>query len=173
MKAILIVIVVLLAFFACQKMNNQRGSNGTSPGGQKQVVEPQDEGIWTVNFDSAKKTAAENNLNLMILFTGSDWCPWCVRMNDEIFSDEKFQKEVVKKFVPVKLDFPSKIDFPEDIKKKYNALAEQYGIKGFPTVILADCDGNAFAECGYQEGGAEAFLKTLETKLKASELKAK
>ena len=131
------------------------------------MVEPQDDGIWTVNFDFAKKIAAEKNIDLLILFTGSDWCVWCQRLGDEVFSDEKFQEEVVKKFVPVKLDFPRNVDFPENIKQSYRSLADKYGIRGYPTVILASSDGTPYASCGYQPGGGEAYLKTLDD-LKAS-----
>ncbi|MBP5627924.1 thioredoxin family protein, partial [bacterium] len=68
---------------------------------------PEDEGIWTVNFEFAKKIAKEKDLNLLLLFTGSDWCVWCKKLNEEVFSQEAFQQEVVKMFVPVKFDFPS------------------------------------------------------------------
>ena len=173
MKAILTIIMAMLVLCACQKNENKNVAGGvpeeetTASATQKPVVEPQDDGIWTVNFDFAKKIAAEKNIDLLILFTGSDWCVWCQRLGDEVFSDEKFQEEVIKKFVPVKLDFPRNVDFPENIKQSYRSLADKYGIRGYPTVILASSDGTPYASCGYQPGGGEAYLKTLDD-LKAS-----
>lgn len=169
---LLVLLLALLTVSACKKQEEK--TTVKTPDEQeiqavdeavqssKPVVEPQDDGIWTVNFDFAKKIAAEKNIDLLILFTGSDWCIWCQRLGDEVFSDEKFQEEVIKKFVPVKLDFPSKVDFPENIKQSYRSLAEKYCIRGYPTVILASGDGTPYASCGYQPGGAEAFLKTLD-----------
>lgn len=174
---LLVLLLALLMVSACKKQEGK--TTVGAPGEQetqevdnavksaKPIVEPEDDGIWMVSMDFAKKTASEKNVDLMILFTGSDWCHWCQLMAEEIFSDEKFQEEVVKKFVPVKLDFPSKVDFPENIKQSYRSLAEKYCIRGYPTVILAAGDGTPYAACGYQPGGGEAFLKTLDD-LKAS-----
>ena len=125
------------------------------------TVMPEDDGIWTVNMDFAKKIAKEKDLNLLILFTGSDWCHWCKKLNEEVFSQDEFQQEVVKQFVPVKLDFPSAVKFPEEIRKSYEAEMKKYGVRGYPTVVLTDCEGNAFAVCGYQPGGAEGYLTML------------
>ncbi len=33
-------------------------------------------GHWTMDFEAAKKIAAEKNLPLLLNFTGSDWCGW-------------------------------------------------------------------------------------------------
>ena len=41
--------------------------------------------IWITDFDSALKKAKENNKYLLIEFSGSDWCPPCIRLNDEVF----------------------------------------------------------------------------------------
>ena len=143
------------------------------------TVMPEDDGIWTVNMDFAKKIAKEKDLNLLILFTGSDWCHWCKKLNEEVFSQDEFQQEVVKQFVPVKLDFPSAVKFPEEIRKSYEAEMKKYGVRGYPTVVLTDCEGNAFAVCGYQPGGAEGYLTLLnnlvdgkkELEAKVTELK--
>ncbi|MBR5623835.1 CD225/dispanin family protein [bacterium] len=129
------------------------------------TVMPEDEGIWTVDLDRAKKAAQEKGLKLMILFTGSDWCHWCKLLEGEIFSQEAFQKEAVDIVLPVKLDFPSKVKFPEAVRKKYEAEMKRYGIRGFPTVVLADPDGSAFAVCGYQQGGEQAYLEMLKALL--------
>lgn len=138
------------------------------------TVMPEDDGIWTVNMDFAKKIAKEKDLNLLILFTGSDWCHWCKKLNEEVFSQDEFQQEVVKQFVPVKLDFPSAVKFPEEIRKSYEAEMKKYGVRGYPTVVLTDCEGNAFAVCGYQPGGAEGYLTLLNNLLDGKkELEAK
>jgi len=133
------------------------------------TVMPEDDGIWTVNMDFAKKIAKEKDLKLLILFTGSDWCHWCKLLNEEVFSKDAFQQEVVKMFVPVKLDFPSAVKFPEEIRKSYEAEMKKYDVRGYPTVVLTDCEGNAFAVTGYQPGGEEAYLSSLKNYIQAKE----
>ncbi|MBR6462074.1 thioredoxin family protein, partial [bacterium] len=183
MKSILVLLAMLLTLTACQKGQDKNkievktptqeetaavdtevevtetAETATEP--EEGTVMPEDDGIWTVNMDFAKKIAKEKDLNLLILFTGSDWCHWCKKLNEEVFSQDEFQQEVVKQFVPVKLDFPSAVKFPEEIRKSYEAEMKKYGVRGYPTVVLTDCEGNAFAVCGYQPGGAEGYLTML------------
>ena len=150
----------------------ETAETATAP--EEGTVMPEDDGIWTVNMDFAKKIAKEKDLKLLILFTGSDWCHWCKLLNEEVFSKDAFQQEVVKMFVPVKLDFPSAVKFPEEIRKSYEAEMKKYDVRGYPTVVLTDCEGNAFAVTGYQPGGEEAYLSSLKNYIQAKdELDAK
>ena len=201
MKSILVLLAMLLTLTACQKGQDKNKIEVKTPAQEETAavdtevevtetaetatepeegtVMPEDDGIWTVNMDFAKKIAKEKDLNLLILFTGSDWCHWCKKLNEEVFSQDEFQQDVVKQFVPVKLDFPSAVKFPEEIRKSYEAEMKKYGVRGYPTVVLTDCEGNAFAVCGYQPGGAEGYLTLLnnlvdgkkELEAKVAELK--
>lgn len=61
----------------------------------------------------------------------------------------------------VALDFPQMKKI-EDEQKKYNdRMSKLYGVEGFPTVMILDSTGKAYARTGYQEGGAEGYLKHL------------
>lgn len=201
MKSILVMLAMLLTLTACQKGQDKNKVEVKTPAQEETAavdtevevtetaetavepeegtVMPEDEGIWTVNFEFAKKIAKEKDLNLLLLFTGSDWCVWCKKLNEEVFSQEEFQQEVVKMFVPVKFDFPSSFKFPKEIADGYAAERDKYGVRGYPTVVLTDCDGNAFAVCGYQPGGAEGYITLLnnlvdgkkELEAKVAELK--
>lgn len=201
MKSILVMLAMLLTLTACQKGQDKNKVEVKTPAQEETAavdtevevtetaetavepeegtVMPEDEGIWTVNFEFAKKIAKEKDLNLLLLFTGSDWCVWCKKLNEEVFSQEAFQQEVVKMFVPVKFDFPSSFKFPKEIEDGYAAERDKYGVRGYPTVVLTDCDGNAFAVCGYQPGGAEGYITLLnnlvdgkkELEAKVAELK--
>lgn len=183
MKSFLVLLAMLLTLTACQKGQDKNKVEVKTPAQEETAavdtevevtdtaetavepeegtVMPEDEGIWTVNFEFAKKIAKEKDLNLLLLFTGSDWCHWCKKLNEEVFSQEAFQQEVVKMFVPVKFDFPSSFKFPKEIADGYAAERDKYGVRGYPTVVLTDCEGNAFAVCGYQPGGAEGYITLL------------
>ena len=114
---------------------------------------------FTDDFDAALKKAADENKTVFALFTGSDWCIWCKRLEGEVLSQKAFSDEVGKTFVPVFLDFPSnKSLVKESTLKRNRELAEKYSIRGYPTVLLLDAKGEVLAQTGYQEGGPEKYL---------------
>ena len=63
-------------------------------------------GHWTMDFDAAKKMAAEKNLPLMLNFTGSDWCGWCKLMDKNVFAEKEWQDYAGENALLVTLDFP-------------------------------------------------------------------
>jgi len=114
---------------------------------------------FTDDWDAALKKAAAEKKTVLALFTGSDWCIWCQRLEGEVLSQKAFSDEVGKTFVPVFLDFPSdKSLVPEAKQKRNRELAEKYAVRGFPTVLLLDAQGKVLAQTGYQKGGPEKYL---------------
>lgn len=118
---------------------------------------------WTSDYAAAKTTAAEAGKDLFLEFTGSDWCPPCMRLNSEVFSKEEFLTAAKEHFVLVKLDFPrDKSKLGEETIKQNEELSDQYGIEGFPTIMLCDAEGRPYAATGYRDGGPDGYLKHLE-----------
>jgi protein disulfide-isomerase len=128
------------------------------------------ESPWLTDFEQAKKVAKEENKAILIDFTGSDWCGWCMKLHEEVFSKKKFLEFAKKNFVLLELDFPSKKEIPEDLKKQNKELAKKYNVEGFPTVVLTDAKGRKFAQTGYVEGGPDAYVKHLEELLEKKDL---
>lgn len=117
---------------------------------------------WTPDFDAARKQAADAKKDLLLDFTGSDWCGWCIRLDDEVFKHDAFKKAVADQFVLVEIDFPQdekKID--DKTREQNEKLQARYGVEGYPTIVLADADGRPYAFTGYREGGPEAYVKHL------------
>ena len=120
-------------------------------------------GTWLTDFDAAKAKAAEESKDLLVDFSGSDWCYWCQRLDGEIFSKPAFIDQAGKHFVFVKIDFPSDMSAQSrQLQAQNQQLAQRYRIQGYPTVILMRPDGTPYAETGYLEGGPDAYLKHLE-----------
>ena len=118
---------------------------------------------WTADFEAAKKLAAEEKKDLLVDFTGSDWCGWCIKLNKEVFSHEPFKKGVADKFILVEIDFPrDKSKLSEETQKQNAELQAKYGVRGFPTILLMDSSGVPFAKTGYQAGGPEAYVAHLD-----------
>jgi thioredoxin-related protein len=109
----------------------------------------------------AKAQAAEEGKDLLIDFTGSDWCVWCTRLDNEVFAQSQFKAEAPKNFVMVALDFPQAKPQTDEVKAANRAAQEKYGVTGFPTIILANAKGEAYAQTGYRPNGAGPYLEHL------------
>jgi protein disulfide-isomerase len=117
---------------------------------------------WKTNFEDARMQAGREGKTLLLNFTGSDWCGWCMRLDREVFSKPEFIAYAKEKLVCVKLDFPKRKQLSESEANQNNELAMKYGIQGFPTVLLVDGKGKLLLETGYQFGGAQAYVKHLQ-----------
>jgi thioredoxin-related protein len=119
--------------------------------------------LWGDNFEAAKTQAKKEGKDILIDFTGSDWCGWCIKLKKEVFSTPEFEAAAPKKFVLVEADFPrNKAKLSADVQAQNNKLQQQFGVQGFPTIYLLDGEGRPYAQTGYRPGGPAAYLKSLE-----------
>jgi thioredoxin-related protein len=117
---------------------------------------------WITDFEAAKKKAAAENKDLLVDFTGSDWCSWCIKLNKEVFAHAPFNAGVADTFVLVELDYPrDKSGLSEELQKQNAELKDTYHISGFPTILLLDAKGRPYARTGYQKGGPESYVTHL------------
>jgi protein disulfide-isomerase len=117
---------------------------------------------WTENFEKGVEQAKKENKIALVDFTGSDWCSWCMKLDAEVFSKAKFKEYAKANLVLVEVDFPQLKQLPKSKQEKHDALAKEYGIKGFPSVVLLNAEGKKIGQLGYMEGGPEAFIAEIE-----------
>ncbi|HEY2614873.1 MAG TPA: thioredoxin family protein [Chthoniobacterales bacterium] len=117
---------------------------------------------WLTNFEEGKRAAKAANKLVLLDFTGSDWCGWCIRLDREVFSQSQFKEYAKKNLVLVELDFPRMKPTPAEMREQNERLAMKYQIQGFPTIVVLNGDGQLVGELGYMEGGPEAFIAQLE-----------
>ena len=120
------------------------------------------EGQWQTDLPKAQAQAKAEKKLVMLDFTGSDWCGWCIKLHKEVFSQKEFIDYAKANLVLVEVDFPNKKKQPEELKRANNALQQKYGIEGYPTIIMLDSDGKKIGQLGYQKGGPKAFIESLE-----------
>lgn len=117
---------------------------------------------WTTSYEEGQQDAKANNKLVLLDFTGSDWCGWCIQLDREVFSKPQFKEYASKNLVLVELDFPKRKPVPDAIKLQNVKLARRYQVQGFPTIIVLNGEGQMVGELGYMEGGPEAFIQALE-----------
>lgn len=118
---------------------------------------------WKENLDEALKTAQLENKTVLVNFTGSDWCIWCKRLNEEVFSKPEFAEYAEKNLVLVKIDFPREKEQTQETKYYNQQLATQFNIEGYPTIVLLRKDGSNLGVTGYIEGGAANYVQHLQS----------
>jgi len=121
-----------------------------------------EEAQWTEDFLGAQATATAEDKDLLMDFTGSDWCHWCVRLDQEVFSQDAFADYANENFVLVKLDYPNRTPQEDAIREQNAQLRDTYAIQGYPTILLTDATGLPYAQTGYQEGGPQVYVQHLE-----------
>ncbi len=121
-----------------------------------------DEAGWTTDYAKGLEKAKAEHKNVLLDFTGSDWCGWCIKLNKEVFSQAKFKEYAEKNLVLVELDFPKAKPQSESIKKQNEGLSKKFNIEGFPTIIVLNPEGKKIGELGYMPGGPDAFVAELE-----------
>jgi len=123
---------------------------------------------WLTSLSEAKTLAKKEGKPILMNFSGSDWCGWCIRLDKEVFSTSVFKDYAKDNLVLLELDFPKKTAQAEDIKTQNRQLADQYKVRGFPTIILIDADGKVILETGYKRGGSAAYVDHLKKAIQAS-----
>jgi len=119
---------------------------------------------WQDNYEKALAQAKTENKNVLLDFTGSDWCGWCIKMVEETLSKPEFTDYAAKNLVLVEVDFPNKKKLSDETKKQNEELKKKFGARGYPTFVLVDKDGKELGkQVGYVEGGPSAFIAKLES----------
>ncbi len=113
---------------------------------------------WSTDLAASKKIAAEKKRPMLLLFTGSDWCPYCIQLERNVLSKKAFREFASEKLTLVFLDFPRRTELSPAQRKANETLAVQYRVEGFPTIVLTDAAGKEFKRLGY----SPSFMKELE-----------
>jgi len=146
----LFLLIALALFLAGCEQKSQ------SPGNEKNA------GQWLTDFATAQRRAGEENKILLINFTGSDWCPPCIKLHREVFAQPQFADYARQHLVLLEVDFPREKQLSAEQLAANEKLADRFRVNGFPTIILLNPAGKKIGELGYLPGGAKAFLAALE-----------
>lgn len=117
---------------------------------------------WLTNYEQAVQQSKAASKPLVLFFTGSDWCGWCNKLDDEAFETAEFASAASTKFIFVKLDFPLYSNQDQQLKAQNKELQQKFDVRSFPTVIIVDPKKNQqIGVTGYRPGGGKSFADHL------------
>ncbi|MFA9189746.1 thioredoxin family protein [Flavobacterium sp. FZUC8N2.13] len=121
---------------------------------------------WHTDVKEAMAIGTKENKPLMLFFTGSDWCGWCIRLQKEVFFTPEFTKWANEKVILVELDFPRSVPQSDELRMQNKGLEQAFQVPGYPTVWFATAatkDGKVnfqgLGKTGYVPGGSVAWLE--------------
>ncbi len=117
---------------------------------------------WETDFKKASSIAKTSGKYLLLDFSGSDWCGWCIKLEKEVFSQDAFKDFAKENLVCVLVDFPSAKEQTKELKRQNRDLAQKYKIKGYPTIIILSPEGKHVGKTGYLQGGPEEYAQHLK-----------
>lgn len=121
---------------------------------------------WHTDVNKAVEIANKEKKTLFLFFTGSDWCGWCIRLQNEVFKKPEFADWAKKNVVLVELDFPRRTKLDPKIQQQNAELQNMFQVRGYPTVwfvkpeVKKDKSINLqqVGKTGYVAGGPEKWL---------------
>jgi protein disulfide-isomerase len=118
---------------------------------------------WGTDYKKAQEEAKTNHKFVLLNFTGSDWCGYCIMLDRAILSKPEFKDYASKNLILLEVDFPRSKAQTVQTRKQNQELAERYQVEGFPTLVVLDGEGKTVWRFeGYYGGGLAAFLAELD-----------
>ena len=125
---------------------------------------------WHTDLSKAVSISINEKKPIMLFFTGSDWCGWCMRLKKEVFNHEKFKIWSDDQIILVELDFPRRKKLEPNILNQNRELARIFGVSGYPTCwlvkpqILENSKVNflKLGKLGYVAGGTDKWISVAE-----------
>ena len=124
---------------------------------------------WNTDFTTAKKLAKTNDLPIVLVFQGSDWCAPCIKLDRAVWSTDEFKDYAEEHYVMLQADFPRRKNnaLPEEQLNKNKALAESYNRQGiFPFVVVMNANGEVYGETSYKKLTPKEYIEELNSFIK-------
>ena len=121
--------------------------------------------VWHTDLDKAAAISTKTKKPLLLFFTGSDWCGWCIKLQKEVLHTPEFDAWAKENVVLLELDFPRRVKLDPKMAQQNAELQQAFKVRGYPTVWIVDLvpgankvNFSALGSTGYVAGGPTAWL---------------
>lgn len=116
---------------------------------------------WGTDYEAALARAEREGKAVLVDFTGSDWCGYCIHLRAEVLEEPHFSAWAGEHFVLLEVDMPKNPHFDEELRAQNQKLCKKYGVDGFPTLLVLDAQGNALGGLFGYEGNPDIVREIL------------
>ncbi|PKH68590.1 thioredoxin family protein [Flavobacterium sp. ALD4] len=124
---------------------------------------------WKTNFELVKKEAASQSKPVVLVFSGSDWCAPCIKLDKSIWQSAEFKEYAASNLILERADFPKKKQnqLDSNLQKQNDGLAERYNKEGvFPLVVVLDSKGTVLGKTSYKNVSPNEYIALLNSFIK-------
>ncbi len=114
--------------------------------------------VWYTDLNKAVEVANKENKPIMLFFTGSDWCGWCKKLQNEVFTKSEFKSWANENVVLMEVDFPSaNVPQSEELKTQNRMLQQQFAVRGYPTCWFIKADKLKDGKVNFTQLGSKGY----------------
>ena len=122
---------------------------------------------WLTSYEAALETAQNTGRPVLTIFTGSDWCPHCRTLEDNVLATETFLDWAEDRVVLLMIDLP-KQGISQAVRSERSQVCIKYGVRTFPSALLIDSEGNKLAlQTGYTGQPASTWVAHFASQMPA------
>jgi protein disulfide-isomerase len=114
--------------------------------------------VWHTDLNKAIELSKKENKPMMLFFTGSDWCGWCVKLKKEVFSQNEFKQWAQDNVILVEVDFPKTTAQSEELKTQNRMLQQQFAVRGYPTCFFVNADKLKDGKINFTQFGQQGYI---------------
>jgi thioredoxin-related protein len=119
---------------------------------------------WENDWKVATQKSKKNNQKLILVFSGSDWCIPCIKLEKEIWEAESFKAYALENYVLLRADFPKrkKNALSKEKQTHNDKLAERFNAAGyFPLVVVISTEEKVLGQLGYEKSTPEKYIELI------------
>lgn len=124
---------------------------------------------WEARYDDALSLAHETDRPLIVVFSGSDWCAPCIKLERDIWQSKDFREYAAEHFILYRADFPKKKKnrLSEELSEENGKLSEKFNPNGyFPLVVLVNPKEQVLGTTSYKKLSPTEYITHLNSFLK-------
>ena len=129
--------------------------------------------VWETDIYKSIERSKTEKKPILLFFTGSDWCGWCIRLQNEVYKTPEFTAWAKQNVILVDLDYPKRTPQAEILKAQNGSLQQTFAIQGFPSIRIVNADlkdakinFELLGGLGYMAGGPKTWIAAADDILK-------
>jgi thioredoxin-related protein len=111
----------------------------------------------------AFSNASRSGKDILLIFSGSDWCMPCIRFEKKVLADTAFRHFAAANLILLEADFPQRKKIPDSLRTAYDGLAAKFDADGeFPRIVLVTAERRLVTTLPYSDQSPAEFMTVVK-----------